>query len=350
MRLRKQQRLALVLLALLLVGGATGLVLAALQDKVAFFVTPSDVADAAGSSPGKRFRLGGLVVEGSIQREADGTVRFAVTDTAQQVEVVYKGLLPDLFRDGQGVVTQGALRADGTFEAAEVLAKHDENYMPKEVADALKQAGYWKRAAQARGRDAMIAELGHYALVLALGLALVQGDAAAVGRRPRATPTLIGVAEPAACAQFLFVTLAFAALMHAYVDLRLLGRERRRELALAEAAALQDQRHLGQPRGLAGPLGLDPGAVRRRRGRCSAATCRRRFRARVLAVQALIGVGFLAFMLFTSNPFLRLDPAPPDGQRPQPDPAGPRPRLPPADALPRLCRLLDRLLASPSRR
>ncbi len=143
MRLRKQQRLALVLLVLLLIGGATGLVLAALRDKVAFFVSPSDVA-AQRFDPGKRFRLGGLVVDGSIRRDAEGTVHFAVTDTAQQVEVVYKGLLPDLFRDGQGVVAQGSLRADGTFEAAEVLAKHDENYMPKEVADALKQAGYWK--------------------------------------------------------------------------------------------------------------------------------------------------------------------------------------------------------------
>lgn len=142
MRLRKQQRLALVILALLLVGGAAGLVLAALNDKVAFFVTPTDIAKRQ-LEAGRRFRLGGLVVDGSIQRQADGSVRFAVTDKAQQVEVVYKGLLPDLFRDGQGVVTQGVLGADGTFEASEVLAKHDENYMPKEVADALKQSGYW---------------------------------------------------------------------------------------------------------------------------------------------------------------------------------------------------------------
>jgi len=142
MRLRKQQRLALVVLALLLVGGATGLVLAALNDKVAFFVTPSDIAKRQ-LEAGRRFRLGGLVVDGSIQRQADGSVHFAVTDKAQQVEVVYKGLLPDLFRDGQGVVTQGVLGTDGTFEASEVLAKHDENYMPKEVADALKQSGYW---------------------------------------------------------------------------------------------------------------------------------------------------------------------------------------------------------------
>lgn len=143
MRLRKQQRLALVLLSLLLLGGATGLVLAALQDKVAFFVSPSDIAQQE-LDPGKRFRLGGLVVDGSIQRQSDGGVRFALTDSAHEVQVVYHGLLPDLFREGQGIVAQGTLRPDGTFEAAEVLAKHDENYMPKEVADALKQAGYWK--------------------------------------------------------------------------------------------------------------------------------------------------------------------------------------------------------------
>ena len=142
MRLRQRQRLALVILAVLLIGGATGLVLAALQDKVAFFVTPSQVAQRS-PEPGRRFRLGGLVVEGSIRRSPDGTVQFAVTDKAQAVQVTYHGLLPDLFRDGQGVVTDGVLRADGVFEASEVLAKHDENYMPKEVAEALKQAGYW---------------------------------------------------------------------------------------------------------------------------------------------------------------------------------------------------------------
>ena len=142
MRLRKQQRLALVILAVVLVGGAAGLILTALQDKVAFFVTPTQVAEKD-LEPGRRFRLGGLVVDGSIRRDGDGTVHFAITDKAREVPVAYKGLLPDLFRDGQGVVTQGVLRADGVFEASEVLAKHDENYMPKEVADALKQAGYW---------------------------------------------------------------------------------------------------------------------------------------------------------------------------------------------------------------
>jgi cytochrome c-type biogenesis protein CcmE len=149
MRLRKKQRLMVLVLALLLVGGATGLVLAALQDKVAFFVTPTEIAERRVGA-GKRFRIGGLVAQGSIRREPDGQVRFALTDTAHAVEVVYRGLLPDLFREQQGIVAQGILRADGTFEAAEVLAKHDENYMPKEVADALKQAGYWQQEGEVK--------------------------------------------------------------------------------------------------------------------------------------------------------------------------------------------------------
>ena len=151
MRLRKKQRLMLVVLALLLVGGATGLTLAALQDKVAFFVTPSDIA-AGRAAAGHTFRLGGLVAEGSVHRSSDGTVRFALTDTAHEVDVTYKGILPDLFRERQGIVAEGTLQPDGTFRAAEVLAKHDENYMPKEVADALKKAGYWQNDAEAAAR------------------------------------------------------------------------------------------------------------------------------------------------------------------------------------------------------
>ena len=150
MRLRKRQRLTVVLLAVLLVGGATGLVMAALQDKVAFFVSPGDIAQGRVGA-GKRFRIGGLVEEGSVKRGPDGTVTFALTDTVSRVEVAYRGLLPDLFREGQGIVAQGTLRADGSFEAAEVLAKHDESYMPKEVADSLKEAGYWK---DGEGKDA----------------------------------------------------------------------------------------------------------------------------------------------------------------------------------------------------
>ncbi len=144
MRFRKRQRLVLVLVALLLVGGATALVLAALQDSIAFFATPSELA-SRGVEPGKRFRIGGLVAKGSVERLPDGSVRFAVTDTVKQIPVVYRGILPDLFREGQGVVALGTLNSDGVFVASEVLAKHDERYMPKEVADALKKAGYWQQ-------------------------------------------------------------------------------------------------------------------------------------------------------------------------------------------------------------
>jgi cytochrome c-type biogenesis protein CcmE len=144
MRLRQQQRLLLVILALLLLGGASGLVLFALSDSVAFFVTPSDIARGR-VEPDKRFRLGGLVVGGSVERAGnDGVVRFRLSDEVNEVPVRYQGILPDLFREGQGIVAQGVLGRNGVFVASEVLAKHDENYMPPEVADALKQAGVWQ--------------------------------------------------------------------------------------------------------------------------------------------------------------------------------------------------------------
>jgi len=119
---------------------AAGLVLSAFQKNLVFFFTPTQVA--ANEAPqGRTFRIGGLVAPGSVKRQPDGvSVRFIVTDTAQSVPVVYKGILPDLFREGKGVVTQGRLGPDGVFQASEVLAKHDENYMPPEAADALKQA------------------------------------------------------------------------------------------------------------------------------------------------------------------------------------------------------------------
>ena len=144
MRRRKRQRLLLVAVALVLLGSATGLVMLALSDSIAFFVTPTDIATDR-VEVDRRFRLGGLVVPGSIQRFGeDGTVAFALTDQVNQVQVRYQGLLPDLFREGQGIVAQGRLAEDGVFVASEVLAKHDENYMPPEVADALKQAGVWR--------------------------------------------------------------------------------------------------------------------------------------------------------------------------------------------------------------
>ena len=123
-------------------GVATALVLNAFNENMVFFYTPTQVAGH--SVPKDRaFRIGGLVEAGSVKRQSDAlTVHFIVTDTAKAVPVTYTGILPDLFREGKGVVAQGRLQPDGTFKATEVLAKHDENYMPPEAADALKKAGH----------------------------------------------------------------------------------------------------------------------------------------------------------------------------------------------------------------
>jgi cytochrome c-type biogenesis protein CcmE len=140
---RKQKRAALILAGLALLGIAAGLVLYALKDTIVFFYTPSEIAEK-NVQPGQRFRLGGLVENGSLVRGENMTVRFAVTDMIKTVTVSYKGQLPDLFREGQGVVTEGSLDASGKFVATTVLAKHDETYMPKDVADRLKEKGVWK--------------------------------------------------------------------------------------------------------------------------------------------------------------------------------------------------------------
>lgn len=140
---RKRRRLMLVGLVLLGVGSATALSLTAFQENLLFFYSPSDLQDRH-LPPEQRFRLGGLVEEGSVQRLGDGvTVGFTVTDTAVAVPVRYTGILPDLFREGQGVVAHGRLAPDGIFVADEVLAKHDETYMPPEVAEALEEAAEW---------------------------------------------------------------------------------------------------------------------------------------------------------------------------------------------------------------
>lgn len=136
----RHKRFAAIGLGLLVVGVATVLILNAFQSNLVFFFTPSQVA--SGEVPqGRSFRIGGMVEDGSLVRENDGlTVRFVVTDTAKRVPVTYKGILPDLFKEGKGAVAQGKLDADGTFVASEVLAKHDENYMPPEAAEALAKA------------------------------------------------------------------------------------------------------------------------------------------------------------------------------------------------------------------
>jgi cytochrome c-type biogenesis protein CcmE len=140
---RKQRRLTLIGSALGVLALAVALVLVALKDSIVFFNSPTDVVEKP-VAPGTRIRIGGLVKEGSVQRSDGLAVRFAVTDGKSTVAVAYQGLLPDLFREGQGIVAEGALDGAGTFKADSVLAKHDETYMPKEVADALKKQGHWK--------------------------------------------------------------------------------------------------------------------------------------------------------------------------------------------------------------
>jgi len=140
---RKQRRLSLIGAALGVLVVAVALVLGALRDSIVFFNSPSDLAEKQ-IKPGTRVRIGGLVKEGSVQRRDKLAVRFEVTDGKSTVPVAYQGLLPDLFREGQGVVAEGTLDPTGTFRADSVLAKHDESYMPKEVADALKKQGHWK--------------------------------------------------------------------------------------------------------------------------------------------------------------------------------------------------------------
>ncbi len=141
---RKRRRLYVVLAGVGALGLATALVLNALEDSLVFFYSPTEVM-AQELPPSGHLRLGGLVEEESVVREADGlTTTFRITDLRNVVAVSYRGLLPDLFREGQGVVAEGAFGVDGVFVASEVLAKHDENYMPPEVAAALKKSGLWK--------------------------------------------------------------------------------------------------------------------------------------------------------------------------------------------------------------
>ncbi len=137
---RKQRRTALIATCLLVLASAGGLVLYALSDKITYFRTPSDIAEQKVKA-GQRFRLGGLVAQGSVKRGGGTQVEFAVTDTLKSQIVTYQGVLPDLFREGQGIVTEGILDPKGVFVADTVLAKHDENYMPPDVAKGLKDRG-----------------------------------------------------------------------------------------------------------------------------------------------------------------------------------------------------------------
>lgn len=140
---RKGKRLTLIIGALSALGLAAALTLFALRDNILFFYTPSELATKKPAS-GARLRIGGLVREGSVVKRGDRDVQFAVTDRTSDLNVAYSGLLPDLFREGQGVVVEGVLTPEGGFRADSVLAKHDERYMPRDVADALKKQGVWQ--------------------------------------------------------------------------------------------------------------------------------------------------------------------------------------------------------------
>ncbi|MEE1609858.1 cytochrome c maturation protein CcmE [Microvirga sp. CF3016] len=140
---RKQRRLTLIGTGLAMIVLALGLVSFAMRDTIVFFHTPSEV-HARGVAPGTRFRLGGLVQEASLQRGDNQIIAFRIMDANGAVSVQYRGLLPDLFREGQGVVAEGVLDPAGVFRADTVLAKHDENYMPREVANALRDQGHWQ--------------------------------------------------------------------------------------------------------------------------------------------------------------------------------------------------------------
>ena len=144
----RHKRLTLIVAGLAVLGVAAALVLSAFQQNLVFFYTPSQIANQE-APQGKAFRIGGMVEQGSLKRQSDGlTVQFNVTDTAKIVPVVFTGILPDLFKEGKGVVAQGKLGADGVFRAHEVLAKHDENYMPPEAAYAVEQAAKARKTVQ----------------------------------------------------------------------------------------------------------------------------------------------------------------------------------------------------------
>jgi cytochrome c-type biogenesis protein CcmE len=157
---RKRRRLITLLAALLALGTATALVLAAFHDNLVFFYSPSELAAKEATkeiAPVRRMRIGGLVEPNSLAKQANGhAVAFRVTDGKAELSVVYDGILPDLFREGQGVVAEGKLGRDGVFVASSVLAKHDEKYMPPEVADALKKAGRWQEGSEAAVKPAAL--------------------------------------------------------------------------------------------------------------------------------------------------------------------------------------------------
>jgi cytochrome c-type biogenesis protein CcmE len=142
---RKKRRIVLIGIGAFFIAAASLLVGVGMRDSIVFFFSPSEMAEKS-PGPDERLRVGGLVVEGSVVKEPDGAVRFTVTDGAMDQEIRFAGILPDLFREGQGIIAEGRLR-EGVFVADEVLAKHDEQYMPREIAETLKEQGHFRPGA-----------------------------------------------------------------------------------------------------------------------------------------------------------------------------------------------------------
>jgi cytochrome c-type biogenesis protein CcmE len=278
---RKRRRLYVVGLGMLGLFAAAALVLTAFEENLVFFYSPSDLAEKT-LPPGRPVRLGGLVEEGSIERRDGLTVHFRVTDLSQSTPVVYQGLLPDLFREGQGVVTEGTLGPDGVFVVRPVAAR--------------------ERSLT------VIPELGHFALILALAVALVQGSLPMVGAA-RGNVRWMALAGPAAFLQFALVATAFLALMQAYVssDFTVLNVVRNSHSAkpmLYKVSGVWGN-HEGSMVLWVLILTLFGAAVAG-----FGANLPPTLRTRVLGVQAWISIGFLVFLLFTSNPFERVFPPP----------------------------------------
>ena len=338
---RRRRRMFLALAVALGGAVAVGLSVNAFRQNILFFFTPTQIA--AGEAPVARpFRIGGLVKVGSFSRDpGEIAARFVVTDTANDVTVQYDGLLPDLFEEGKGVVARGQLDRSGVMQAAEVLAKHDENYMPPEAGAALEAARSLQIQNQTESDPPppppvrftrlvrlarpvcfippppprplpMIPEIGHFALILALCLAVVQAMLPVCGKA-------LGVGDPAAATrkaawgQFLFLVVAFGCLTRAFVV---------HDFSVAYAAQNSNSQ-LPLLYRVSGVWGAHEGSLLlwvlmlAGWGAAVAALSRNippETAARVVGVMGFIGIGFLLFTLLASNPFERLTPPPPEGR------------------------------------
>ena len=321
----RHKRLALVAMGLAILGVAAALILNAFQSNLVFFYTPSQVV-AKEAPQARSFRVGGLVEQGSVQRQADGvTVRFVVTDTANSLPVLYTGILPDLFKEGKGVVAQGQIGADGVFRAKEVLAKHDENYMPPEAADAVQRA---RKAMQESQKTLQEKKCGAGSpKVIAKpndsrdwsfcsdrrAVHLRRASAGSANRHLSRGWRVDGGGAPCGTGAVRVrgdrIRLPGLVLRRQ----RFLGAQRSQQFQFEFASAIPLRRDLGQSRGVAAAVGVDAHRVDACGDRIQP-TPASEMLARILSVMALISVGFLLFLLFTSNPFERLLPAAPDGR------------------------------------